>query len=441
MVVKAYADTVQISGHDGGTGASPLSSIKHAGLPWEVGLADAQHTLMANGLRGRVKLRVDGGLKTGRDVVIGALLGAEEFGFGTAPLVAAGCVMARQCHANTCPVGVATQREDLRARFPGTPEHVVAFMYFVAEHVRHILADMGVRSLAEIIGKTELLERRHNLPRRAASVDLSLLLATPGQGPRTQETSRNDRPESEPVDRFIAEKLADAVTNATPTDLHFQIDNRDRSLGAALSGRIAYIWGEQGLPPETIRLYFKGQAGQSFGAFCHHGMRLDLTGEAQDYVGKSMAGGTIVIRPTDPSGPRHDVLMGNTVAYGATGGQLYVAGKGGERLAVRNSGATIVVEGCGDHGCEYMTGGTVVVLGPVGHNFAAGMSGGRAFVYDPEDNFLTHFNGGMARAVRVSEEHRDELHALISAHVEATGSVYASAIAASFDPAAFWLIT
>ncbi len=438
-VVKAYADTVQISGHDGGTGASPLSSIKHAGLPWEVGLADAQHTLMNNGLRGRVKLRVDGGLKTGRDVVIAALLGAEEFGFGTAPLVAAGCVMARQCHANTCPVGVATQREDLRAKFPGTPENVISFMYFVAEHVRLVLAEMGIRSLQEIIGNTELLEPRAGLPRRALSVDLALLLKTPGVGPRSQSVPRNDRPEPVPLDVRLVATFADAVRTGTAVDQNFLIDNRDRSVGTGLAGLIASYTGETGLPEDTLRLRFQGQAGQSFGAFCHKGMHLELVGEAQDYVGKGMAGGMISIRPMTYD--RQDVLMGNTVAYGATGGSLFVAGMAGERLGVRNSGATIVVEGCGDHGCEYMTGGTVLVLGPVGNNFAAGMSGGRAIVFDPTDAFPLHVNPSMAAARRADPVDMIEVEQILKSHLEATGSPRAVDLLRDLKADEFWVVS
>ncbi len=388
-VAKGYADTIQVSGHDGGTGASPLSSIKHAGLPWELGLAEVQQTLLANDLRGRVKLRVDGGLKTGRDVAIAAMLGAEEFGFGTAPLVALGCVMARQCHQNTCPVGVATQREDLRERFPGTPENVVAFFLFVAEHVRHILAELGMKTMDDLIGRVDLLERRESLPKQAASVDVSLLLGDPdpeGRRDRKKAVERNDRPEEPPLDQHVWESVKAAWDKG---EQHFEgawaVQNGDRSLGARTSGQLAYLRLGGDDRPFEVDLFFRGSAGQSFGAFCDEGITLRLRGDAQDYVGKGMAGGMIALSATHDDLDRLDVVMGNTVAYGATGGALFAAGAAGERLAVRNSGATIVVEGCGDHGCEYMTGGAVIVLGTIGANFGAGMTGGVAYVADQPD--------------------------------------------------------
>ncbi len=428
-VAKGYADALQISGHDGGTGASPLGSIKHAGLPWELGLGEVQQRLVANDLRGRVTLRVDGGLKTGRDVVVAALLGAEEFGFGTAALVAAGCVMARQCHANTCPVGVATQREDLRARFPGKPEHVIAFMMFIAEHVRLILAELGVRSLDEIIGRVEMLEQRSDLPERARRVDISKLLWAPTTDvARRREVPRNDRPEPKPLDEEVLEACAG---DWQPLERTWTIVNADRSVGARLSGEIARRG--RRLKARFFDLRFVGVSGQSFGAFCNDGMRLTLAGEAQDYVGKGMAGGEVVLFPASwDLAHAGSVIMGNTCAYGATGGSLFAAGAAGERLAVRNSGAEVVVEGCGDHGCEYMTAGTVVVLGPTGYNFAAGMTGGRAFVWDRERALPERLNEASVEFGPVGDDLAD-LHEVIARYRAATLSPLATRILADWE--------
>jgi glutamate synthase domain-containing protein 2/glutamate synthase domain-containing protein 1/glutamate synthase domain-containing protein 3 len=422
-VAKGYADTIQVSGHDGGTGASPLSSIKHAGLPWELGLAEVQQTLVANDLRGRVKLRVDGGLKTGRDVAIAAMLGAEEFGFGTAPLVALGCVMARQCHQNTCPVGVATQREDLRERFPGTPDNVVAFFLFVAEHVRHIIAELGLHTLDDLVGRVDLLERKSDLPKQARTVDVSLLLGDvdpEGRRARKQAVERNDRPEEPPLDQTVW----DAVNAAWQAgderyDGSWEVDNGDRSLGARTSGNLARYRLDGADRPFEVDLFFRGSAGQSFGAFCDEGMTLRLRGDAQDYVGKGMAGGTIALSATHDDPERIDVVMGNTCAYGATGGEIFAAGAAGERLAVRNSGATIVVEGCGDHGCEYMTGGIVVVLGDVGANFGAGMTGGVAYIADREASRV-RLNDSV-RAEPLSDTDVELLNDLVARYGGATG--------------------
>ncbi len=436
-VTKGYADAIQISGHDGGTGASPLGSIKHAGLPWELGLSEVQRTLRANDLRGRVRLRVDGGLKTGRDVVIAALLGAEEFGFGTAPLVAAGCVMARQCHANTCPVGVATQREDLRARYPGKPDHVVSFMFFVAEHVRHILAQMGVRTMDELIGRTDLLERREGLPKRAQQLDLKCILEDSTQSDRQQTQPRNDRPDSNAVIDDVVQQVTSAIQEDTDFQSTFPISNRERSIGARISGTLARKHGNK-VPETAVRLDFRGQAGQSFGAFNSESMELTLIGEAQDYVAKSMAGGRLVIRPASVGRQRPDVLVGNTVLYGATGGELLVDGLAGERLAVRNSGATGVFLGCGDHGCEYMTGGTIVILGRTGYNFAAGMSGGAAYVWDPDEEFPKRLNDEFVQIRRVDDD--SELKPLIQHFRDATESFKADQILANWNPADFWLV-
>ena len=439
-VAKGYADTIQISGHEGGTGASPLSSTKHAGIPWELGLAETQQTLVANDLRGRVALRVDGGLKTGNDVIIAALLGAEEFGFGTAALVAIGCVMARQCHLNTCPVGIASQREELRKKFPGTPERLMTFMRLTAEHVRTLLAAMGYRKLDEIIGRPDLLRARPQvrLP-RSNHWDLAALRfdADPAFAKaRRRVEPRNDRPESPPLDERVWQDCREAIATARPIVLSYAIANHERTVGARLSGEIARVHRDRGLPAGTIEIHFQGSAGQSFGAFLNRGIRFILEGEAQDYVGKGMFGGEIVIRP--PAGslapPHARVILGNTVMYGATGGSLYAAGQAGERLAVRNSGGVIVVEGCGDHGCEYMTNGVVVVLGPTGRNFGAGMSGGRAYVLDAEATFTQRYNPEMVRIERVTDENDVHLlQGLIAQHALGTPSAYASYLLAHWS--------
>ena len=446
-VAKGYADNIQISGSDGGTGASPLSSIKHAGMPWELGLADTQRSLVENDLRGRVSLRVDGGLKTGRDVVIGALFGAEEFGFGTAALVSAGCAMLRQCHLNTCAVGVATQREDLRARYAGKPEHVERFMRFVAQQVREILASLGARSLDEIVGRVDLLRPRDVELPRGVRIDLAPLLGDPdpdGHRARRSQQRRNDRPGGEALDQQVYEDVWADLDEFGRSDRGYRTTNRDRVIGARLSGEIARTHGAAGLPEGTVRLRFEGPVGQSFGAFLVSGVRLALRGDAQDYVGKGMSGGEIVLRALrrqeESTVP---VLLGNTVLYGATGGRLFAAGAAGERLAVRNSGAHAVVEGCGDHGCEYMTGGTVVVLGRTGRNFGAGMSGGVAFVLDEEGEFESRYNPGLVVAQRLAGGADEELlRSLVERHAASTRSPRARAILARWSQlrGAFWRV-
>ena len=431
-VAKGYADNIQISGSDGGTGASPLSAIKHAGLPWELGLAEVQQVLVKSGLRGRVSLRVDGGLKTGRDVLIAALLGAEEFGFGTTALVAAGCTMQRACHLNTCSVGVATQREDLRKRFPGQPEHVVAFMSYTAQQLRMLLAEMGFRSLDEVIGRVDLLEPRElELPKQVRLV-LEGVLHDPdpeARKPRRAQSRRNPRPEPQPpLDEVVWQDARAAVDAGQPFAGSYAISNRERSVGARLSGEIARRYRGDGLPAGSLTLEFRGVAGQSFGAFNNRGVHLTLIGEAQDYVGKSMYGGELVLRPQRPASEhsRRDVILGNTALYGATGGSLYAAGVAGERLGVRNSGGRAVVEGCGDHGCEYMTGGVVVILGETGRNFGAGMSGGVAYVYDPAGLLPTRHNPGMVALERVGGGVDEELlRTLVERHHTVTGSLVA----------------
>ncbi len=439
-VAKGYADNIQISGHDGGTGASPLSSVKNAGVPWELGLAETQQVLIENDLRGRVSLRVDGGLKTGRDVIMGALLGAEQFGFGTTALVAAGCAMIRQCHLNTCPVGVATQRADLRAKYPGEPEHVINFMVYTAQQVRMILAEMGFRSLDEVVGRVDLLKAKSVTLPKPVTLDLSAILrdADPsGDKPRRSQQRSNDRPELDvPLDETVWQDCRPAIEQGTTVRKHYVITNRERSVGARLSGEIARVHHDEGLPVGTIALSFTGTAGQTFGVFNNQGVRLELVGEAQDYVGKGMYGGEIVVRPPEALADKayEHAIIGNTVMYGATGGTLYAAGLAGERLAVRNSGGRVVVEGCGDHGCEYMTGGVAVVLGKTGRNFGAGMSGGVAYVYDEDGDFQGRYNDGMVGLEPLTPGiDEDLLRTMVERHLTLTGSVKAQALLGDWE--------
>ncbi|WP_333691735.1 glutamate synthase large subunit [Chloroflexus sp.] len=437
-VAKGYADTILISGHSGGTGASPLSSIKNAGIPWELGLAETQQTLILNGLRERVRLRADGGLKTGRDVVMAALLGADEFSFGTAALVAEGCIMARACHNNTCPVGIATQRGDLRAKFPGKPEMVMAFFRYLAQEVREILASLGLRSIEEAVGRTDLLRQRQTGVESADLLDMTPVLGAAtliGQGPIRHGGKPNALPPEESLNDRIMRDTASALEASGPVQLQYPINNCDRSVGARLAGAIGQLYGDKGLPANTIVITFYGHAGQSFGAFNAPGVTLRLIGDANDYVGKGMAGGIITIAPPpDAQYVWHEnVIAGNTLLYGATGGELYAAGRVGERFAVRNSGATAVVEGIGDHGCEYMTGGTVVVLGSTGRNFGAGMTGGIAYVLDEYATLAQRYNPQLIELRPLSE--RDELRVreLIRRHVELTKSPRGSEILARWD--------
>ncbi len=429
-VVKALADGIHISGADGGTGASPLSSIQHAGLPWELGLAETQQTLRRNGLRGRVQLRVDGGFKTGRDVVVAALLGADEFAFGTAALFAEGCIMARACHRDTCPVGIATQRRDLRDKYVGKPEQVAAYLLFVAEEVRHRLAALGLRSVEEAIGRVDLLAPA-DVEGRAARLDVTPLLVDDGEGPRhfVARESIQD-PRSELGDQVFIDAL-ETVFFGGVTEYRYEATSSQRTVGARLGGSIGLEFGTDS-PPGLARLRFEGQVGQSFGAFLAAGVELVLTGDANDYVGKGMGGGRIVVRPPadDVGDP---VLVGNTVLYGATGGQLFVAGRAGERFAVRNSGATAVVEGAGNHLCEYMTGGTVVCLGPTGSNVGAGMSGGELFVLDPTGDVLGNVNRQLVEAHRPSSSQLEELRELVAEHATVTGSTRAAELVAAWD--------
>ncbi|MCZ8368835.1 MAG: glutamate synthase large subunit [Porphyrobacter sp.] len=391
-VSKARADHVTIAGYDGGTGASPLTSLTHAGSPWEIGLAETQQTLLLNDLRERIAVQVDGGLRTGRDVAIGALLGADEFGFATAPLIAAGCIMMRKCHLNTCPVGVATQDPVLRARFTGQPEHVVNYMFFVAEELRTIMAEMGIRTVAEMVGRVDLLDtRRMERHWKARGIDLARILhqVPLKEGASLRQIGVQDHGLEGALDNRLIVDCRKAIDTKAPVQLSYEVRNVNRTVGAMLSGEIAKAHGHEGLPTDTVRINLTGVAGQSFGAWLAHGVTLDLVGDANDYVGKGLSGGRIIVRqPAEaPRAAQDNIIVGNTVMYGAIAGEAYFNGVAGERFAVRNSGAIAVVEGTGDHGCEYMTGGVVVVLGKTGRNFAAGMSGGIAYVYDPVGAF------------------------------------------------------
>ncbi|MGE5503744.1 MAG: glutamate synthase large subunit [Actinomycetota bacterium] len=435
-VAKAKADTILISGHVGGTGASPQSSIKFAGLPWELGLSEAHQVLTLNRLRHRVRLRTDGGLKTGRDIVIAAMLGAEEFGIGTTSLVAMGCIMVRQCHSNTCPVGVCTQDPALRAKFDGSPEKVVNLFSFIAEEVREILASLGARSLAEVIGRTDLLRQVSRGAPHLDDLDLNPLLAQADTGgfPRycTQD-ERNEVPET--LDARMIADAAPALEEGEKMQLAYNVRNVERAIGTKLSHKITRKYGMSGLQPGHITVRLRGSAGQSLGAFAVQGLKLEVYGDANDYVGKGLSGGTIVIRPpvASPLKSHENTIIGNTVLYGATAGQLFASGQAGERFAVRNSGAEAVIEGCGSNGCEYMTGGTAVILGEVGANFAAGMTGGMAFVYDPDATFPHRVNPESVIWQRVETTHwADELHGLIAAHVAETQSPWAQAILADW---------
>jgi glutamate synthase (ferredoxin) len=440
-VVKAYADYVVISGHSGGTGASPLSSIKHAGSPWELGLAETQQVLMRNGLRGRVRLRVDGGFRIASDVLIAAALGAEEFGFGTAPLVALGCDMARQCHLNTCPTGIATQKQELRAKFRGKPENVVRYFRSLAEDVRRELGRLGLTTLDELVGRVDLLRQT----KTDAGLDLSRLLAPIATGARHSSGERNDSPGFKAaIDEAIAAEAVKSVEGDRDFCARLIISNRDRSVGARVAGALAARWGLK--PPAgcEVELHFTGSAGQSFGAFATPGMRITLEGEANDYVGKGLSGGVLILRPLGlaRNESHHHVIMGNVALYGATGGQLFAAGRAGERLAVRNSGADAVVEGAGDHCCEYMTGGLVVVLGETGVNFGAGMTGGAAYVFDDKGTFPERVNPNHVAWLRCPAEDLDQLKALIVAHERLTGSSRARELLKNWNEAkaTFWKV-
>ncbi|MDE2579722.1 MAG: glutamate synthase large subunit, partial [Hyphomicrobiales bacterium] len=408
-VSKARADHVTISGFEGGTGASPLTSIKHAGSPWEIGLAETHQTLVLNKLRSRIAVQVDGGLRTGRDVVVGALLGADEFGFATAPLIAAGCIMMRKCHLNTCPVGVATQDPVLRKRFVGQPEHVINFFFFVAEEVRELMAAMGYRTFNEMIGQMQMLDKKRALDHwKAAGLDFEKLFHKPAAGgAEIYRSQRQDHGIEKILDQKLIAAARGAIDGAGPARIETEIRNVDRTTGATLSGEVAVKHGHKGLPDGAIHIKATGTAGQSFGGWLAHGVTLELEGEANDYVGKGLSGGRIIVYPPKTATkiePEKSIIVGNTVLYGAISGECYFRGVAGERFAVRNSGAIAVVEGTGDHGCEYMTGGVVVVLGATGRNFAAGMSGGIAYVLDEDGSFDTRCNMAMVDLEPVGAE-------------------------------------
>jgi glutamate synthase (NADPH/NADH) large chain len=430
---KAHADVVLISGHDGGTGASPLTSLKHAGTPWEIGLAETQQTLVLNDLRDRVVVQVDGQLKTGRDVVIGALLGAEEFGFATAPLVVSGCVMMRVCHLDTCPVGVATQNPELRARFTGRPEHVVTFFEFIAEQVREHLAALGFRTLEEAVGRVELLDTRAAIDHwKAEGLDLSPILAVPVARPGSSlhHVRDQDHGLSRALDNQLVTLAADALEHGEPVRIALPVRNVNRTVGTLLGHEVTKRYGAAGLPDGTIEVELTGSGGQSFGAFLPPGVTLRLFGDANDYVGKGLSGGRIVVRPEHKArlDPRANVIAGNVIGYGATSGEMFLRGMVGERFGVRNSGATLVVGGVGDHACEYMTGGTVVVLGRTGRNFGAGMSGGAAYVIDlvPALVNTTALASGELRLDPLSDEDWAQVERLLHAHQDQTGSMVAA---------------
>ena len=439
-VSKAHADVVLISGHDGGTGATPLTSQKHAGAPWELGLAETQQTLLLNGLRDRIVVQVDGQLKTGRDVIIGALLGAEEFGFATAPLVVAGCIMMRVCHLDTCPVGVATQNPVLRERFTGKPEFVENFFLFIAEEVREYMAELGFRTFNEMVGQVGALDttlaRAHW---KAHRLDLAPVLHEPESAFMNQDlycSSRQDHGLDKALDQQLIVMSREALDSGKPVRFSTSISNVNRTVGTMLGHEVTKAYGGQGLPDGTIDITFEGSAGNSFGAFVPKGITLRVYGDANDYVGKGLSGGRIVVRPSDsaPQGyvAEDNIIGGNVILFGATSGEVFLRGVVGERFAVRNSGAHAVVEGVGDHGCEYMTGGRVVILGRTGRNFAAGMSGGVAYVYDPDGELPDNLNTEMVDVETLDEDDAEYLHGIIQAHVDATDSAVGQRILADW---------
>jgi glutamate synthase domain-containing protein 3 len=420
-----------ISGHDGGTGASPLTSIKHAGLPWELGLAETHQTLVLNDLRSRIVLQTDGGLRTGRDVVVAALLGAEEFGFSTAPLITLGCIMMRKCHLNTCPVGIATQDPMLRKKFAGKPEYVVNYLFMVAEEARQLMAELGFSTIDEMIGRTDVLEARKAIDHwKADGLDLAPILAPafrPHDDVDVRCTQSQDHGLEKAIDNKLVELAEPALVNGDRVEIRMPIVNTNRTVGTILSHTLVKKWGENGLPEDTIHIRFEGSAGQSFGAFLASGITLELEGDANDYVGKGLSGGRLIVYPPKSSFvAENNLIVGNVNLYGATGGAAFLRGRAAERFCVRNSGALAVVEGVGDHGCEYMTGGRVVILGETGLNFAAGMSGGIAYVLDEAGTFASRCNPDMVDLDSVdSDESIAELLHLIEAHKEHTESAVA----------------
>jgi glutamate synthase domain-containing protein 3 len=438
-VSKAHADVVLISGDSGGTGASPLSSIKHAGIPWELGLAETHQVLVMNDLRGRIRVQTDGKLATGRDVAIAALLGAEEFGFSTFPLVAMGCIMMRKCHLNTCPVGIATQDKELRKKFHGAPDDVINFFFFIAEQVRGYMAQLGFRTFDEMVGRVDMLDAREAVDHwKAKGLDLSTILYYPRVPSRVARrcVDAQDHGLDKALDYRLIDHATEAIEHGTRVEIKLPIRNVHRTVGAMLSGEIARKYGSAGLPADTIKFHFTGSAGQSFGAFLAKGVTLELEGDANDYVGKGLSGGKLVVYPPRASTfqPEENIVIGNVALYGATGGEAYLNGMAGERFAVRNSGAVAVIEGVGDHGCEYMTKGTVVVLGKVGRNFAAGMSGGLAFVLDERGDFAEkRCNPANVDLDPMAEEDLALVRGLIEKHCDETSSPRARWILENWD--------
>jgi glutamate synthase (NADPH/NADH) large chain/glutamate synthase (ferredoxin) len=438
-VAKAHADKVLISGDSGGTGASPLSSIKYAGVPWELGLAETHQTLVLNDLRGRIRVETDGQMKTGRDVAIATLLGAEEFGFATAPLIVEGCIMMRKCHLNTCPVGIATQDPDLRKKFAGQPEHIVNFFFFVAEELRQIMAKLGFRTVNEMVGRVDKLKVHKAIDHwKAKGLDLTPLLKAPDVGPEISRycVQKQNHGLTDVLDNKLIELCKPALEKKNKVTLDLPIRNVNRTVGTMLSSRVAKQYGLEGLPEDTITIKFSGSAGQSFGAFLSRGITLILEGESNDYLGKGLSGGKIIVFPPKQAlySPEETILIGNTSLYGGTQGEAYCYGMAGERFAVRNSGVRAVVEGTGDHGCEYMTGGVVVVLGRTGRNFAAGMSGGVAFVLNELDKFQSRCNLGMVELEKVTTAaDKKTLHQMITSHFMHTGSRNAKRILDSWE--------
>jgi glutamate synthase (NADPH/NADH) large chain len=432
-VSKAHADVVLISGHDGGTGASPLTSLKHAGAPWELGLAETQQTLLLNGLRDRIVVQADGQLKTGRDVMIAALLGAEEYGFATAPLVVSGCIMMRVCHLDTCPVGVATQNPELRKNFTGKPEFVETFFEYIAEEVREILASLGFRTIQEAIGHVEYLETKKAVEHwKASGLDLSPLLVRPDVDSSLYCTTTQDHGLAAALDNHLIELAEPALSKGEAVRIDLPVRNVNRTVGTMLGAEITRRHGAEGLPQGTIDITLHGSAGQSLGAFTPQGMTVRLYGDSNDYVGKGISGGRVIVRPDEKAtfDSRQNVIAGNVIGYGATSGEIYIRGLVGERFCVRNSGATAVVEGVGDHALEYMTGGTVVILGQTGRNIAAGMSGGRAFVLDLNAALV---NAEMVDVLAVPQDQRELLRTIVSDFQVETGSEIANELLADWD--------
>ena len=430
-VAKAHADHILISGHDGGTGASPLTSIKHAGLPWELGIAETHQTLVLSDLRSRVILQTDGQLKTGRDVVVACTLGAEEFGFSTAPLITIGCIMMRKCHLNTCPVGIATQDPELRAKFEGTPEEVVNYLFLVAEETRRLMASLGVATMRELVGRTDLfLPELAVRNEKTEGLDLSAVLQPAvrrHEGVEVVQTIEQDHALEYALDNELIERARPALERGSRVRIDLPIENTQRTIGTMLSHELMKARGEHGLSDDTIHISLAGSAGQSLGAFLAPGITIELEGDGNDYVGKGLSGGRLILYPPRRSRfvAEENVLIGNVALYGATGGDAFFRGRAAERFCVRNSGARAVIEGIGDHGCEYMTGGRAVILGPTGRNFAAGMSGGIAWVFDPHKDLENNCNFEMVGLEPVGDEYRSELRQLVARHARFTGSTVA----------------